>query len=391
MTKQHHRSLVKTLTVLGAFLLVGGGLTGCGSSADSKTSEQNQDQSSSVMHKNKTAAHNSSASQSSSTNSSSAATQQRSTTTDASILKRLVSYTNKESAGPTQNYYWDNGRAHITGFSGMKAGSYHFSADSQGRSATAKAVLTYSEYKASQGSRQGDPLEPPAWPSSNPIVAINFSLTGRTYHGYLYNRSHSIADSLLGAKSYTSAYNFTTGTRPQNVGADQDGGMRAAEETAEGYWQDHPNSSQTIDYETTPLYQGSETMPRGSIVDIKSSDNVINKEFVVINSVEGIKVNYNTGSTNAKTTGTTSHGYGYHSSYRSSAASSSSTTTSQSTAGATKSGKWTVAPAGKVYVSDSKKYYTKVINPANYDCVTKSQAAAEGATQAIRGNQYAQP
>lgn len=107
----------------------------------------------------------------------------------------------------------------------MKAGDYHFASDSQGQASTAKAVLTYSEYKSSKGSRQGDPLDPPSWPSSNPKVAISYILAGRTYHGYLYNRGHSIGDSLLGAKSYTSEYNFTTGTRSQNVGADQNGGM----------------------------------------------------------------------------------------------------------------------------------------------------------------------
>lgn len=216
------------------------------------------------------------------------------TSSQSEILTRLVSYTNQRSAGPTSNYYWENGKSRLSGFDGMNAGNYKFSADSLGRSSTARAILTYSEYQASRGSRQGAPLDPPAWPH-NPKVSIHYGLNNRTYHGYLYNRSHSIADSLLGKGSYDSKYNFTTGTRPQNVGADQDGGMRYAEELAENYWVNHPSQTATIYYETTPLYNKNETVPRGSIVDIKSSDNIIDKEIVVINSVEGITIDYNNG------------------------------------------------------------------------------------------------
>lgn len=217
------------------------------------------------------------------------------TSRNSQVLKKLVSYTNHESAGPTQDYYWQLGKSHTTGFKHLKSGDYHFASDSQGRAGTARAVLTYGEYADSRGSRQGSPLEPSSWPTTNPKVAISYAFTGRTYHGYLYNRAHSIGDSLLGAKSYTSENNFTTGTRPQNVGADQDGGMRYAEETAEAYWASNPNTSDTIKYETTPLYYHSETIPRGSIVDIKSSDGQINTAVAVINSAEGIKINYNTG------------------------------------------------------------------------------------------------
>lgn len=212
------------------------------------------------------------------------------------ILKKLVTYTTKESAGPTGDYYWDNGKAELVGFKHMKAGNYHFSSDKKGRSTKAKAVLTYTQYKESKGSRQGEPLDPPAWPDINDKVAIQYKLTGRIYHGYLYNRSHSIGDCLLGKDSYDSKYNFTTGTRPQNVGATQNGGMRHAEETVEKYWESHANTKSTVSYETTPLYKSNEKIPRGSVVDIKSSDGSLNKEIVVINSVEGTKIKYLTGS-----------------------------------------------------------------------------------------------
>jgi DNA-entry nuclease len=298
------------------------------------------------------------------------------------ILKKLVKYTNAESAGPNQNYYFTHGKAKLSGFANMKAGDYHFANDKRQRATTAKAVLTYSQYKDSQGSRQGEPLDPTAWPDSNPEIGITFGLTGRTYHGYLWNRSHSIADSLLGKYSYTSSNNFTTGTRSQNVGADQNGGMRAAEELVENYWESHPNAKNTVKYETTPLYHGSEMIPRGSIVDIKSTDKTLNTEIVVINSAEGVKIDYNTGANNAKpvvkatrhTTTQTSH-----------------TTTTNQTASPQQSGQWTIAAVGMVYVSASNKYYSQVTNPGNYTYETKDAAISSGAQQAARGNQYARP
>ncbi|GAX05994.1 hypothetical protein IWT25_01319 [Secundilactobacillus pentosiphilus] len=306
----------------------------------------------------------------------------------ATVLDKLVSYTDQKSAGPTGNYYWHVGKAHLTGCRHMAAGRCHFSQDTQQRPATARAKLTYQEYASSRGGRQGDPLEPYAWPNHNPIVAISYTSTGRTYHGYLWNRSHSIGDSLLGTKSYTSANNFTTGTRPQNVGADQDGGMRYGEETVENYWTSHPGTHQTVTYQTTPIYKGNESIPRGSLVDIKSSDGTINTEIAVINDAEGIKINYNTGANNAKpyrrhTTTTYKHHYN-----TGSTGSTKHSTTSHQT---TTSGKWHVAKSGYVFVSESHKYYTRVTNPGNYTYEPRTQAQANGATEAIRGNEYAQP
>ncbi len=312
---------------------------------------------------------------------------QSETHNSASVLNKLVSYTSNQSAGPTGNYYWHVGKAHLTGFGSLANGQARFTADSQQRPATARAKLTYQEYASSKGGRQGDPLEPYAWPSQNPIVAISYAATGRTYHGYLWNRSHSIGDSLLGAKSYTSVNNFTTGTRPQNVGADQDGGMRYGEETVENYWSSHPSTHQIVEYQTTPIYQGNESLPRGSLVDIKSSDGTINTEIAVINDAEGIKINYNTGANNAKP---------YHransTTYKQPATTSKSAQSSSAAGShATTSGKWHVAKSGYVFVSQSNKYYTRVTNPGNYTCEPKAKAQSDGATEAIRGNEYAQP
>lgn len=215
--------------------------------------------------------------------------------TNGQIKKSLIKLTDASSPGPSENYYWKVGKAQdLKSAQKLMAGSVDFTTDTLGRSSVASAKLTRSMWLASKGSRQGLPLLPAkgAWPKYNPKVAINFSLTGRTYHGYMFNRSHSIADSLAGKDSYKSAANFTAGTRSQNVGADMHGGMRKPEETVENYWQSHANPSTYVLYKVTPVYSGIELIPRGSIVDVLSSDKKINERFVIINSAEGYKVNY---------------------------------------------------------------------------------------------------
>lgn len=313
-------------------------------------------------------------------------------TTD--ILNKLNEYTNAKSAGPTGNYYWENGSAKLSGFENLKAGEYSFNADDKGRSGVARAILTYSQFEASKGSRQGQPLDPPAWPSSNPKIAITFSLTGRTYHGYLYNRSHSIADSLLGEGSYTSQYNFTTGTRSQNVGANQNGGMRYAEELAEDFWKANPNTSATINYQTTPVYNANETIPRGSIVDIKSSDNTLNTEVVVINSAEGLEIDYASGTPISSTTQPVqSEAPKVSSSQAVEQAPVVTEPSSQTVANDnsyTTEGGWSIAAPGMVFVSESNKYYSSVTNPSNYQYMSQAEAS-NIAQPAQRGNQYARP
>lgn len=306
------------------------------------------------------------------------------------ILTKLIEYTNAKSPGPTKNYYWENGTAKLNGFEDLKSGESSFNSDSQGRSATARAILTYSQYESSKGSRQGQPLDPPNWPTTNPKVGITFSLTGKTYHGYEYNRSHSIADSLLGADSYTSNYNFTTGTRSQNVGANQNGGMRFAEETAENYWKSHPNTSEIINYQTTPIYNENETIPRGSIVDMKSSDGKLDLQIVVINSAEGLDIDYNS---TASTTSTTSSEVPVQPSSEP-VASVEPTPVPEPVAPSTDytmSGNWASAAPGMVFVSNSNKYYTSVTNPGNYRYMSQSEADNSGFQRAQRGNQYARP
>jgi len=389
-TNHQGRNALIALVVAFIFIGIGGGGDSTAKTNSDKASMSNSSSDASVTATKHAATTHKSAKRPTAKHKTATATTSR----NSQVLKKLVSYTNHESAGPTQDYYWQLGKSHTTGFKHLKSGDYHFASDSQGRAGTARAVLTYGEYADSRGSRQGNPLEPSSWPTENPKVAISYTFTGRTYHGYLYNRSHSIGDSLLGAKSYMSANNFTTGTRPQNVGADQDGGMRYAEETAENYWKSNPNTSHTIKYETTPLYYHSETIPRGSIVNIKSSDGQINTAVAVINSAEGIKINYNTGSNNAKPISSShqsSHTASATTAYGNSTSHNPSATAHSNTHSGTKSGQWTTAAAGMVYVSDSNKYYSQVTTPGNYTYESKSKAQSSGATQASRGNQFARP
>lgn len=213
---------------------------------------------------------------------------------NVSVMAILINLTDNANAGENRNYYFEVGEARLQEDDDLQNGQLDFKLDSYGRSSTARGKLTYQMFEQSKGKRQGQPLDPPHWPQ-NFKTEIHYSLTNRTYHGYMYNRSHSIADSLGGEATYTSEANFTTGTRPQNVGANQKGGMRYVEEMVENYWKEHAGTSEIVHYQVEPMYKNNEVIPRGSIIDVKSSDNILNKRIVVINDVEGMKINYETG------------------------------------------------------------------------------------------------
>ena len=211
----------------------------------------------------------------------------------STILGQLITYTTNSEPGPTGNYYWESGPAQVN-TQNIDSGKISNQHDNNGRPSTAYAKLTYKMWSDSAGLRQGSPLSPAGWPDKNPYVSIKYS-TGNHYNGYMYNRSHSIGDSLGGKATYASKDNFTTGTRPQNVGANNKGGMRFTEMMVEDYWKSNPNSKTVIEYEVIPVYNEKETIPRGSIVNVKSSDNALDSQVIIINSVEGYDVDYNNG------------------------------------------------------------------------------------------------
>lgn len=141
----------------------------------------------------------------------------------------------------------------------------------------------------------GSGEDPSGWPSSNPKVSIS-APHGKTYNGYLWNRSHLIADSLGGQAIRVNAI---TGTRMQNVGANDgasSGGMAYCEWQARDWLDAHPDG--TLYYRATPMYLGEERIPRSVVVDMKSSDGAIDKMVLVYNAAKGFDIDYMGGNSN---------------------------------------------------------------------------------------------
>ena len=99
-----------------------------------------------------------------------------------------------------------------------------------------------------------------------------------------------LADSLGGSATKE---NLITGTRTQNVGIKNKGGMAYTEEKARQFFKSPTNA--TLVYEVIPQYKGSEIVPRTVVVNIKSSDGTINERVVVDNSATGYAIDYLTG------------------------------------------------------------------------------------------------
>ena len=148
--------------------------------------------------------------------------------------------------------------------------------------------------KESKEDRESTKLPNPVGWTDNKEVSIQLyeGKTRDTYHGYFYNRSHLVADSLGGDPIKE---NLVTGTRMQNVGAnDGKGGMAYAEEKARDYMKKHPKG--TLYYSATPVYVGDELVPRSVYVDMKSDDGKIDEHVEVYNTALGYYVNYADGS-----------------------------------------------------------------------------------------------
>lgn len=135
---------------------------------------------------------------------------------------------------------------------------------------------------------------PSGWPK-NKKVSIAW-LYGKSYHGYMWNRSHLIADSLGGDAI---AQNAITGTRTQNVGGqDQKGGMRYIEIKVTDYLKNNPDG--IVYYSALPIYTADELIPRKVIVRAKSEDGQIDEEVETFNYANGWVIDYNTGNITVK-------------------------------------------------------------------------------------------
>lgn len=173
--------------------------------------------------------------------------------------------------------------------------------DSLGRATGVTACITGAQRAAARADDRDDggtsDIDPSGWPSDNLISTIP-GITERDYRGYLWNRSHLLADSLGG--DYV-AENLITGTRTQNVGQrDNQGGMAYCETRARDYLDSHPDG--WLYYRVEPVYEADELIARGVWVDMRSDDGSIDERVYVFNAANGYEIDY----TGASHTGWTS-------------------------------------------------------------------------------------
>lgn len=176
----------------------------------------------------------------------------------------------------------------------LAPGEVHYSGlDSLGRAQAVKACVTKAMVDEGTAREREDisDIRPSGWPEDNDEVSIELP-NGRTYHGWLFNRSHLLAKSLGGKDE---AENLVTGTRTQNVGAnDGRGGIAACETMVRDWLTQNPKGH--VWYDVTPQYEGDELVPRAVTVDLRSSDGTLDGHYVTYNAVKGFEIEYSDGS-----------------------------------------------------------------------------------------------
>ena len=200
-----------------------------------------------------------------------------------------ISYAWNESM---KGYYQVLGKAVTADKTVNKSSEFKYSdLDELGRSGIAEALITYADVEKSAGTREQfeKGSDPSGW-GHNPKVSVKMT-NGKIYNGFAWNRSHLIADS-LGGRAYRN--NLITGTRMQNVGAnDSHGGMQYIERKVV----DHLKSNRysRVWYRVTPIYEKNELVPRVVVVDAQSDDGGINERVVTYNVLPGYTIDYMTG------------------------------------------------------------------------------------------------
>lgn len=189
------------------------------------------------------------------------------------------------------DYYKSLGSA-VVDYSIAKGKVHYSSLDSLGRTGRVVAAIDWNMVAAEKGKDRPsfeDSADPAGW-GSNGIVSIALS-GNKTYHGYMFNRSHELAYSLGGDMQ---RHNLVTGTRTQNVGSNNSsGGMAYTETKARNFLEKNKNC--VVYYSVTPIYHGSELLPRATIIDMKSCSGALDERVEVFNAAAGYKINYLTG------------------------------------------------------------------------------------------------
>ncbi|PWH05358.1 endonuclease [Brachybacterium endophyticum] len=212
------------------------------------------------------------------------------------------------SAGPVTSdldfdgdYFTVTGKAHID-HKDAKAGAVTYCPlDDLERATCAYGKLTPELREHAQASgRQEIDVDPAGWDVNGEVdIPALPDVTGsKAYHGWFWNRSHLVADSLGGDPSHE---NLVMGTRTQNVGSTQQdgqyaGGMAHTEQAARDYLDSADAEGCPLYYAATPRYTGDELIPRTVTVDIRSCNGSIDEHVEVANTAAEYAIDYTTGS-----------------------------------------------------------------------------------------------
>ena len=169
--------------------------------------------------------------------------------------------------------------------------------DSRGRATGGYGMITYDTYtEAKKRGRQDIKVNPSGWGQNKEVTVSGVDKDGNAerYHGWFYNRSHLIADSLGG---HPEADNLVTGTRMQNVGwNDSHGGMAYIETKVRNFVKDPKNKDCGVYYAVTPnYYDDNELLPKTVTVNARSCNNQINEKVAVYNVAPGYDIDYTNG------------------------------------------------------------------------------------------------
>lgn len=202
--------------------------------------------------------------------------------------------------GTGVNYYEVMGEATFDETCNINPGDYHYT----GVLLNGQVGTTCTIFNKSELVERVDPKENPAGYSyeetSIPYFTIYAPVVKKTelpkeaYHGAFYNRSHLISAS-LGGSPYNE--NLITGTRMQNVGENNKGGMRYTESIAEDYIRSGQAVNCPLTYSVTPHYTDtSDIMPTWVEVNMANCDNTINTKVATFNDANSYTIDYTTGS-----------------------------------------------------------------------------------------------